>query len=112
MLFHFHDHHRGRRTKSRRTQVPGRVPTSAKGQFHALAYSADIELQSHSAAFSNCKFAIIKETTVDRRLIRLHSHLCRLLVSLGQRTFPSPTRSMSLVCHDRSEYMWSGEKLQ
>ena len=60
MFLHLHDHYRGWRTKSRRTQVSRRVPTCAKGKLHVVAYSADIELQSYSIAIPNRKFAFIK----------------------------------------------------
>lgn len=41
MLFHFHDRHRRRWKTGSDSQGPGCLPSSTKGQFHALACSAD-----------------------------------------------------------------------
>ncbi len=48
MLLHIHDGRRRRWEACDSSKIPGRVPASAKGQFHDLAGCPDAELSSHS----------------------------------------------------------------
>ena len=55
LLFHIHDSHRRWGTASSGTKVPGCIPSSVEGEFHALAYSPDSQFSSRSFAISDCE---------------------------------------------------------
>ena len=58
MFLHIHDYNRRRREESSGAEIPRCIFASTKSELHALACSANSQLQGRSIAIPDCELAV------------------------------------------------------
>ena len=74
MFLYIHDSHRGWRKTRRNSEISRSVPTSTKGEFHAMAGCANPQFQGCSTSISDCECS--SSLSVPRYVLTYNLAIC------------------------------------